>query len=238
MPLRKLPDKERIVGHEAGNFMSGVVVGWPEKEGNESLWMEGEEIINAFNQYREASDSGDLRTQAEAMRVLESFDTDETPDYARQQLQRGLDVIESAEAYERMIEEDYETEVGLDDVLRPFDWYDGIESDYEDVDIRGSEALRVVSSTIVKNWLDHGNGRDEEGSMWLEYEENGDEVELRIYDDGPGWPDDGIDFEESCQEEGIGLTTAYAITEEYGGTLEPFEPDTGGAGYSWTLEKA
>lgn len=238
MPLRELPDKDRIVGHEAGNFMSGVVIGWPEKEGDNRLWMEGEQIINAFNRYMEAAESGDLRGQAEAMRVLESFDVYETPDYARRQLQRGLDVIESAEAYERMIEEDYETEIGLDDVLRPFDWYDGIESDYEDVDVRGSEALRVVSSTIVKNWLDHGNGRDEDGSMWLEYEENGGEVELSIYDNGPGWPDEGIDFEGGDPGEGIGLSTAYAVTEEYGGVLEPFEPDTGGAGYRWMLEKA
>jgi len=238
MDTENLPDKNELIGHEAGNYVSAIVNAWPEKEGQDSLWMEGEEAIVAFNEYKKSIRDDDIRGQAEALRTLESFDEVNMPAKSRESLDKTLDLIDSAEAYERMLEEGYEKEIPIGEVMKPFEWYDGIDVGYDELDVIGSEALRAVSNTIVKNWLEHGDGLEDDSRMWVEYEENEDDVVMRIYDDGPGWPDEGVEFDSDCKDQGIGLCTANFIAEEYGGDLTDYDSDTGGAGYEWTLQKA
>jgi hypothetical protein len=247
------PDVDDLIGHEVGNIIAKVPVGYPEKEGEDRLWEDNSEAIAAFEKYKDSLDKGDLRSRAEAYRELESFDSPSTPERSRKIIQQTLDVINSAEAYEKILEGRYNysvsesNSIGLGDALTPLDWChelnrcEGLEAEYdEDIEVVGDESLRIVPNTIIKNWLEHGGGREPDTSLQVESEDSGEEVSIFAYDDGPGYEGDPEDLFEYSQEDesGIGLPTAARILEEFGGDIDYFEPDTGGMGYEITLKQA
>lgn len=247
------PEISEVIGHEAGNIMASVPIAYPEKEGKERIWNDNSQAIEAFQKYKDSLVEDRMRSRADAYRELESFDSPSTPERSRKIIQQTLDLINSAEAYEKILEgrDNYSVSeynsIDLGGALTPFNWChelnrcEGLEAEYdEDIEVVGDESLRIVPNTIIKNWLEHGGGREPETSLQVEYEDSGEEVSIFAYDDGPGYDGDPEDlFEYSREDEGgIGLPTAARILEEFGGDIDYFEPDTGGMGYEITLKQA
>ena len=242
------PSVERILGHEAGNWMAKLPIAFPEKEGEDRLWDGNSEAIAAYHDYKESFEDGDLRKRAEAYRTLEGFNSPSTPERPRKILDRTLDMMDAAEAYQGLREEgpDSEDEILLGEALSPVEscidlgLCEGVDADYDpDTEIRGNESLRVVSNTVIKNWLEHGEAEEPDSRLWIEQEESDEYAKILAYDNGPGLegnPDDLFSYEPGT--DGIGLPTAAYILESFGGSIDYFEPDTGGMGYEIDFERS
>jgi signal transduction histidine kinase len=245
MNRRNWPSREEIVDHEAGNLISAAVTARPEEESEERMWSDFEEVHELYHSYREAAEEGDAEAMRQALEGLRAFDAPETPENSRRNVRGTVYLLEAGEHYEDLLEgESSGGEIELGEALTPFERYDEIDTEYDpEVQVSGDPSLRLVSNTMVKNWRDHAGG-PEDANMWVEYQEDDEYVHLQIYDDGPGIGDEDpeqlFDYDEGddCRRDRIGLPIARGITEQFGGSLDYFEPETGGMGYDWKLEKA
>ncbi|MFB6241518.1 MAG: ATP-binding protein [Candidatus Nanosalina sp.] len=239
------PSREELVDHEAGNMLNSAATAFPEKEGEERLWGDYREASELYQDYRTAAEEGDAEAMEEALEGLKAFDSPDTPESSRRYVTGAVSLLEAGEDYERLLNGDgVEDSIRLGEALQPFEWYDRIDAEYDpDVEVSGDRSLRMVSNTMIKNWKDHAGGPDD-SKMWVELEEDDEYVHLQVYDDGPGIgeedPEQLFDYdpEVDSERDRIGLPIAQDITEEFNGSLEYFEPETGGMGYDWKLEKA
>jgi hypothetical protein len=244
MDREKWPSRKDLVDHEAANMISAAVTAHPEEEGMEKTWVDFDEAHELYHSYRDAAEEGDAEAMKEALEGLRAFDSPETPENSRRDVKGTVSLLEAGEHYENLLNGgNFGGEIELGEALTPFERYDEIDTEYDpEVQVSGDPSLRLVSNTMVKNWRDHAGG-PEDASMWVEFEEDDEYIHLQVYDDGPGISDEDpeqlfdYDEEEDCSRDRIGLPIAQDITEEFGGSLDYFEPETGGMGYDWKLEK-
>jgi uncharacterized protein YktA (UPF0223 family) len=240
MDQEQTPTREEMIIHEVGNIISPIFSALSaEKEGDEGLET-GNEVIEAYHRYREALKADQEEERREALEDLRELEYAELPEEASEIVEHSVSLIEAGEAYREVRSGDYSTsEIPTDDIVEMFEFYDGVEVEYpEDVDVEGNEALRLAANTFVKNWQDHGEADEDGNWMRVEYENLDDYIEFQIYDNGPGIDDPEGLFEGNKEEVCTGLPSADFITEEFNGSLDYFEPETGGMGYEWKLSKA
>lgn len=93
--------------------------------------------------------------------------------------------------------------------------------------VEANEGLRLLTSTIRKNWHEHGqpdDGRDP--VLHTTITQDGDHYQLDIWDNGPGM--DQETFEEAIETQpkaGLGLFMAGHLAELYEGDLSYLEDD-------------
>lgn len=83
-------------------------------------------------------------------------------------------------------------------------------------DAAWSSALALVVNELLQNALDHGVGGRTDGRILVAVARGGDEIAVRVADDGPGWPP-GFALD---RDGSLGLTiVATLVAEELRGTL-------------------
>lgn len=221
-----------------------------------------EQILDETLDFFRATESyRNLRSEKMADLVHKYVQTGSNDHEINQALEEAEDFFEEDHGYEaiqEMICEDTDSlktnveQVNLDYLLgsfeSDFDYDSDIEVDnYDNVPIDVSPAALFCFTTIRKNWDIHGrrdeNGRlNEDSYMWVEVDVYDDEVEISIYDDGPGLDDDQgrEELTEYSQEDDsrTGLALTENILENFEGELEIYEPETSGMGQRITVPRA
>lgn len=181
--------------------------------------------------------------------MLEDHVDDEGEDYLEKVLKSAEHVVELTEVARDFVDTltsgtgaelkpipfgpSLETELAIREESHP-DASFMVEEELPDVPVTANEMLASVFTNLLNNAVQHNP--DPEPEVWLSAEVDGDEVELRVADNGPGVPDDRKDRifgkgEKGLDSEGtgIGLYLVQTLVEQYGGSVHVEDHDPEGA---------
>jgi len=108
-----------------------------------------------------------------------------------------------------------------------------LEIESVDLDLNVAVPLGLILNELITNAFVHAFPTGREGNIWVSFKKRPDDlVELRVKDDGVGFPP-GLDFKKS---ESLGLVIINTLVEQIGGQLEmkPGEKREAGTGVSGT----
>ncbi len=265
-------DLYRVLRHEVRN-PRGILSGHLElaREGAENSWareIEGQEP--ELEEFLELAESVEERTKELGIIPREELDSlaefeSYFPGQTGERVNEMIEIARDAGEYQDYVFTGKPDRVELGDVLEPLE--ESIEqkvgadrldahtsyNGYEDEEVHGNRALRLVSHTLSKNWKEHGNSV-EEPEMWFDVNDLGDRYEINIWDNGKSLYEDeeGLNPEEREElaeqifdkdeghQSGFGLYMSREITETFGGEItysEDCHEEQEGFGYRWVLQK-
>lgn len=176
------------------------------------------EFLDSYNAVRDAYDEDPIDEQLidQLDETAEYFD-DELYEEAKEVAQLASCLNAYLEQYKGIADDDHIT---LEELTEPMT-KDGGSTTYVDTEptdyVEANEGLRLLTSTIRKNWHEHGQPEDERDPvLHTTITRDGDHYQLDIWDNGPGMNEDSFeDALETQPKAGMGLFMAGHLAELY-----------------------
>lgn len=208
-------------------------------QSNEGITHDQDDLMRAYNSLRE-NPSCD-----QAIEVLEESARNGIPKLAREVTYRAEQVAKAARAYDEIRGSPAPgVSTELEDAIWAFDKFSGVNLEVDedvsfDQQIRGNDAMKFVSSTLVQNVYE--NGVEGDTDVYVETAENGDisvTYESRTEDLPSDIGEDVFFYKgENPEEESFGIPVSSYIVEKFGGEME-YRGDEDTFRLNYTLETA